>query len=182
MTAAKNEHPQNYSKISQLLHWLSMVIILGVWAGGFLMTDILTDNPELQATMYRSHAMIGSVVLLLTLIRVVMVFFEKRPAPPAGVSGFKRVIFEGNHYALYIILLALTLSGSAMLLTSGLSPAAIPTLTPDMIQDVPPRAGHDLFSKLFVLLFIMHTVGVLRYQFLEGDVMQRMGISFPGRK
>ena len=90
-------------------------------------------------------------------------------------------MFEGNHYALYVVLLLLALSGSFMLIQSGLTPATMSTLTPDMVQDVAPRQGHNIFSKLFLLLFVMHVIGVMRYQFMDGDVMGRMGIRFPGK-
>lgn len=180
-TAIAANRPENYSRISQILHWLSMVIILVLWAAGFAMTNLVTDE-ELRVSMYRTHVLVGYVVLLLTLIRVGMIFFEKRPALPEGVTGFKRLLFDGTHYALYIILLALVFSGSAMLLTSGLTPASIPTLTPDMIQDVAARGGHNVFSRVFLLLLLAHTAGVLRYQFMDGDVMKRMGVPFPGKK
>lgn len=178
---ATMDRPMNYSRISQILHWLSMILILVLWAAGFIMTDILSAG-ETQTTMYRTHVFGGYLVLLLTLIRVGLIFFEKRPAPPEGVTGFKRVLFEGNHYALYVILLLLVFSGSGMLITSGLTPAQIPTLTPEMVQDVVARQGHDVFSKIFLLLLVAHIVGVMRYQFMDGDVMKRMGVPFPGRK
>lgn len=180
--AQNTDQPELYSRIAQSLHWISMFVIIAVWIGGAAMTNFLSPDSPMTANLYRVHVLGGNIVLLLTLVRVGMAFFEKRPAPPEGVTGWKRIIFEGNHYALYVILLGLAFSGSAMLILSGLTPQTMSSLTPDMIQDVPPRAGHDLFSKLFLLLLIMHTVGVLRYQFAEGDVMKRMGVNFPGRK
>lgn len=179
--AAMQDRPVNYSRASQILHWLSMVIIIVLWAAGFAMTNLVTDV-EMQTNMYRTHVIVGYVVLLLTLARIALIFFEKRPVPPEGVTGVKWLLFVGDHYALYIILLVLVFSGSAMLLTSGLSPASIPTLTPEMIQDVAARGGHDVFSKVFLLLLLAHIAGVLRYQFMDGDVMGRMGIPFPGKK
>jgi cytochrome b561 len=181
MAATTAEQPQNYSRVAQALHWGSMILILGIAVGGFVMTNIMEDSAT-RNTLYRMHVAGGNLILLLTIARVVMIFVEKRPALPEGVTGFKRVLFEGNHYALYVVLLLLAFSGSAMLILSGLTPATMSSLTPDMIQDVAPRQGHDLFSKLFMLLFVAHVVGVLRYQFVDGDVMGRMGVPFPGRK
>lgn len=81
-----------------------------------------------------------------------------------------------------MILFGLAFSGIAMLNLSGITPATMSTFTPDMIQDVPPRAGHDVFSKLFLLLLVAHVAGVMRYQFMDGDVMGRMGVKFPAKQ
>lgn len=180
MTTTATATPDRYSRISQSLHWISMILIVVLWIAGFTMVDFMRDS-DARNTVYRLHVAGGNLIFLLTIARVVMIFFEKRPAPPEGVTGFKRVMFEGNHYALYVVLLLLALSGSFMLIQSGLTPATMSTLTPDMVQDVAPRQGHNIFSKLFLLLFVMHVIGVMRYQFMDGDVMGRMGIRFPGK-
>lgn len=177
----QSERPLNYSRIALSLHWISMFLIIALWIAGFVMVRFMEDSAT-RSLIYRAHIFGGNLITLLTLVRVGLVFFEKRPAPPEGVTGFKRVLFEGNHYALYVILLLLGFSGSAMIILSGISPNSIPNLTPDMIQDIAPRQGHRLFSIVFMLLLVAHTVGVLRYQFMEGDVMKRMGVNFPGKK
>lgn len=92
------EKPMNYSRLAQAMHWISMLLILGLWGMGAYMTNFAPDTP-LRATMYRSHMLFGNIVLILTIVRVAMIFFEKRPALPEGITGFKRVLFEGNHYA-----------------------------------------------------------------------------------
>jgi cytochrome b len=49
-------------------------------------------------------------------------------------------------------------------------------VTPAAIENVPPRAVHDVVSKLFMLLFVMHLAGVIMYQVREGDTFGRIGI------
>jgi hypothetical protein len=42
-----------------------------------------------------------------------------------------------------------------------------------------PQAGHGLFSKVFIILFLAHLGGVVARQFIKGDVLGRMGVRLP---
>ena len=162
-----------YGRIAQLFHWLSMLLIVGLAIGGTIMTRI--DSTAQQTQMYQMHVTVGLVVLLLTVARVVWIFIDKRPAPPAEMKAAQKTAFAANHLLLYLVIILMVVSGVAMLLLSGvgLSPAGV---TPAGIENVPPRTVHDVVSKLFMLLFVMHLAGVIMYQVREGDTFGRMGI------
>ena len=123
--------------------------------------------------MYQMHVTIGLVVLALTVARVIWIF--RRPGTPDGLAGVQKAAFTWNHNLLYVVILLMLVSGIGMLLLSdlGLSPADV---TPAAIQDVTPRTVHDVVSKLFIVLFLMHVVGVVMYQRREGHTFGRMGI------
>ena len=166
------DHPASYSNPTKLFHWLSAILIIGIWVLGAVMTK-LGDTP-LQTTLYRTHIGIGLILLLITVIRVVWLFIDTHPKP-LPMASWRRVVFVWNHRLLYIVIVLQLVSGLAMLLLSGLS--IIPnTITPDLIQDVPPKNAHGILAKAFLLLFVMHVVGVLSYQFKEGQTLSRMGI------
>ncbi len=166
------DRPINYSRPAQLFHWLSAVLIVGIWVLGAVMTK-LGDTP-LQTLLYRTHIGIGLIILLVTVIRVVWLFIDTHPKP-LPMASWRRVAFVWNHRLLYIVIALQLVSGVAMLLLSSLS--IIPNaITPDLIQDVPPKDAHGILAKVFLLLFLMHVVGVLSYQFKEGQTFPRMGI------
>jgi cytochrome b561 len=173
------EMSSNYNRVAQILHWLSALLIIGLAFGGLVMVR-LGDSVAVKTTMYRTHAFIGTLVLLLTIGRIVWMFVGKRPSP-LPMPRWEALAFLWNHRLLYVIILALAFSGIGMLALSGVS--LPPTgLTPADIQDVAPRAGHSLFSKLFIALFIMHVAGVLYYQFTKGDTLGRMGVNWFSNK
>ncbi|WP_420642093.1 cytochrome b [Candidatus Leptofilum sp.] len=164
---------EQYGRIAQIFHWLSMLLIVGLAVFGTIMTDV-TDAAQ-QTQMYQMHVTIGLVVLVLTVARVVWIFVDTRPDTPPGLEGTQKTMFTWNHNLLYVVILIMVSSGVGMLLLSelGLSPANV---TPAGIQDVPPRAVHNIVSKVFMLLFFLHLAGVIMYQVREGDTFGRMGI------
>ena len=85
MTTTATATPDRYSRISQSLHWISMILIVVLWIAGFTMVDFMRDS-DARNTVYRLHVAGGNLIFLLTIARVVMIFFEKRPAPPEGVT------------------------------------------------------------------------------------------------
>ncbi|MCA9969666.1 MAG: cytochrome b/b6 domain-containing protein [Anaerolineales bacterium] len=170
--------PSTYNRTAQILHWLSALLIIALAVFGTIMVR-LDDTVAMKTTMYRTHTLVGSLVLLLTIARIVWLFVGKRPSP-LPMPGWEQQAFVWNHRLLYVILLALTLSGVAMLLASGVSLPPV-GLTPADIQNVPPRQGHDVFSKLLIALFLMHLGGVFYYQFTKGDTLGRMGLNLNKR-
>lgn len=168
---------EKFGRIAQAFHWISMLLIVFAAFGGFMMVNVVQDEAQ-RAVMYPIHTTVGMIVSILTILRVIWAFIDTRPADPEGVEGSKALLFNGIHYALYILLFALAASGIGMLLQSGIS-LPEPNLTPDMIGDVTARNGHDIMSKLFMAMFVLHVAGVVRYQAMNGDTMGRMGISLP---
>ena len=75
---------------------------------------------------------------------------------------------------LYLVLVALVVSGVSMLVLSGLAPVPL-GLVPGQIKDVPPRSAHHLFALVLIALLVIHLAGVLHYQLLKGDTLARMG-------
>lgn len=167
---------QNYGRFAQLLHWLSAILIIGLWPMGFLMVRM--GETATQTALYQVHVAIGLLVTLLTITRIIWHFVDEVPAPPAGLTSTNRKLFQWTHNFMYIILLVLAVSGVAILISSGLS--ILPgTISPQAIGDTTPSLAHSLLSKIFVLLLIAHVGGVVRYQLTKGNTMSRMGIGRP---
>jgi cytochrome b561 len=150
-----------------------MLLIVGLALFGTVMTRL--DSSALQTQMYQMHVTIGLIVLVLTVARVLWIFVDVRPESPPELAGVQKTAFVWNHNLLYVVVLIMVLSGVGMLLLSGLglSPANV---TPAGIQDITPRTVHDIVSKVFILLFVIHLGGVIMYQVGEGDTFGRMGI------
>ena len=133
-----------------------------------------------QDQLYRLHVGLGLVVLLLTAFRLVWLLRHPSPDSPPNLSPLRERAFKWNHVLLYVLLVVLLASGVAMLLLSdlGLSPGAV---TAEAIQDVPPRTAHDIASKVFLALLLMHVAGVVNYQLKKGDTFWRMGVKWRRR-
>ena len=63
----------------------------------------------------------------------------------------------------------------ATLALSGI--AIVPgDIVPGEVKDVAPRMAHNVLSKLFIVLLLVHVAGVVRYQVSKGDTLGRMGV------
>jgi cytochrome b561 len=165
---------KTYSRLTIALHWIGAILFLLLLTGGTLMTDFI---PKAEATTpYQGHVTFGLLTAVYLVVRIVARVMEKnRLSAPAGLAGWNLTLYNAIHVLLYVVPVVMILTGVGMLLLSGLglSPANV---TPDAIGDVAPRGGHDIFSKVMILLVLLHVGGVLRYQFTKGDILGRMGI------
>ena len=171
--------PETYGRVTQIIHWLSALLIIGLLIFGTIMTGLQDGATKTQ--MYQTHVFIGLTVLVLTLVRLAWRFVEPWPDGPPGLSTNRARAFKWNHILLYVFIVPLLLSGVSMLLLSnlGLSPGGV---TPQAIMDVPPRIFHGIGSKLVLVLFLMHVVGVVQYQITKGDTLGRMGLPWFKKK
>ncbi|NTU81397.1 MAG: hypothetical protein HGA45_18795 [Chloroflexales bacterium] len=170
--------PTTYGRLTQALHWVSTVLIVALFPLGMVMVR-LADG-ALKTTLYGVHIAAGLLLAALTLIRLVGRFVEPAPATPGGMSRPRRIAFHGVHVLLYLVLVPLTASGVAMLLASGLSlwpPAVVPSA---ILHDLGPRVGHDIGSKVYMVIVVVHIAGALLYQRFKGDVLRRIGVALGG--
>ena len=146
---------------------------------GLIMTRIEAGpGPD---SLYRTHVPLGLMILALTGIRLGALVFKRWPGPPPGLSSIRTVAFLGAHVLLYVVLVALIVTGTGMLLLSGLAPTPA-GVVPGEIQDVSPRSAHHLLAIVFIVLLAMHVAGVLEHQLRTGDVLSRMGIGWFNRR
>ena len=167
-----------YGRGTRILHWASAILLIGMAAGGIVMTRL----PEgvLQTRLYQIHVGLGLLVLLVTIVRLVWRLREPWPDAPPGLSAGRKRLFEWNHILLYVFVVVSLVSGMGTVLLSGLSlsPAEV---SPELIQEVPPKQGHVVVSRILGVLVLMHLAGVFHYQLRKGDTLSRMGLRWPGR-
>ena len=162
-----------YDRLAQATHWASALLILSMLGVGLAMTRI--GEGEMQKALYNTHVGMGLGTLALTAVRLVALAVHRWPSPPAGLSRVNERAFIGTHVLLYVLLIALLASGIGMLALSGIA-LAPGSVVPADIENVPPRVAHDLLSKVFIALLLIHVVGVVRYQLGKGDTLGRMGV------
>ncbi len=164
-----------YGRVAVILHWMSAVLILAMLPLGFLMQDA-GENTKLL--LYRVHAAIGILVLLFTVTRLVWKLADTRPAPPPGITGLHLRGMEAIHILLYLVLLALAVSGIVLNLQSGLVDILRGTSQGDFpeLDEFRARAAHGTLARLYIGLLVVHVGGVVVHQFRHGHVFARMGI------
>jgi cytochrome b561 len=177
-----------YSSIAITLHWLialAMLTNIGLaWYFGTL------KGPEAVAPV-QLHKSIGITVLLLTLIRIGWRLVNTPPPLPDTMRPWEKWAARANHAVFYLLMLAMPLSGWAMVSASPLikvHPTVLywtvpwpkfPFLPTDPDQ---LHAARKLFGKTHALLawvayatIVLHVGAALKHQFLDrDDVLARM--------
>lgn len=166
---------QRYGRVAITLHWVSAVLIVAMVPLGFLMQEA-GDGTKLS--LYKAHTAVGIIVLLLTVARLLWKFADTKPSPPPGLTGLHLRGMEGTHVLLYVLLLALVVSGIVLNFQSGLldvlrgtSPGGLPEF-----DDFRARVAHGTLARIYIGLLIAHIVGVVVHQRRHGHVCSRIGL------
>lgn len=104
----KNTHDR-WGAVSQLLHWLIVVIILGMGIVGLVMTDMRNSPDKIQ--LYLLHKSFGLTVLALMALRLLWRLYAGAPRPVAGTPQWQERIASLTHGALYALVFAMPVSG-----------------------------------------------------------------------
>jgi cytochrome b561 len=187
-------HPSSrYTNVAIALHWAMAAAIAALAAMGLVMTHLKPD-PMTQFKLYQLHKSIGITVLLLAIIRLGWRLFKAPPELPQDMSAAERATASGVHWLLYAFLLALPLSGWAVV---SASPLNIPTVLfnivpwPDLpvLSSLADKRPVEALLKLvhaygaYALLAVagLHAAAALRHHFLlKDDVLARMLPKFKG--
>ncbi|WP_295359823.1 cytochrome b, partial [Arenimonas sp.] len=100
---------ERWGWVSLSIHWLTVAMVLGLVAVGLLMQELPNSPTKIQ--VYNLHKSFGLTVLALTVLRLLWRLFAGTPAPVAGTPAWQRFAAQASHGALYVILLAMPLSG-----------------------------------------------------------------------
>lgn len=100
---------RHWGAISIALHWLTVVLIIGLGTLGLVMTELPTS--PLKISLYALHKSFGLTVLALTVLRLLWRFYAGAPDAVPGMPRWQARIAHAVHGALYTLLLAIPLSG-----------------------------------------------------------------------
>jgi cytochrome b561 len=167
---------------ARLLHWLIAVLVVGLWVLGKIMVGLPDADPS-KFGLYQLHKSFGLTVFALGLLRLAWRFANPSPEPPPGMPGWERLAAKVSHAMLYLLLLAIPISGYLMV---SASPWGIPTivfgllhvphaLPPDAATERLLKAVHEALGLLLALLVLLHAAAALKHHLLDRDpVLRRM--------
>ncbi len=101
--------PDRWGSVSQLLHWLVVILILVMAYLGLTMED-LPSGPDKIKT-YALHKSIGITILGLVSLRLLWRIYAGTPHPVSGTPAWQERIASLTHWAIYGLLFAMPLSG-----------------------------------------------------------------------
>lgn len=163
-----------YSKSMVVIHWLTVLLILGAWltsTGGRHMAE----NPPLL------HFSLGLAVLVLVLPRLLLRLVGGAPAE-VRTGGLLAAAAKVGHAVLYLFLLALPLSGWYAASRLGVPVSFLGLQLPAIAERVQGAPGliadlHENAGTIILYLAGLHAVMAVWHQFVLRDgTLQRMSL------
>ncbi len=170
---------QHYSRIAKGLHWLMALLILGLLGLGFYMQGLPLSPEKLQ--LYSWHKWAGVTVFLLGILRLGWRVTHQPPALPAGMPRWQQGAAEVTHLLLYLLMLAIPLSGWLMSSAKGFQTVWFGVLPlPDLLAK-DKTLGEQLvtlhlsLNMVLIGLLVAHVGATLKHHFIDkDDVLVRM--------
>ena len=168
-----------YNAVAKLLHWGMAVLIMGLLALGFVMTDMALSPEKLQ--YYSWHKWAGVTVFMLVWLRLMWRVANPPPAYPNTMSPWLQRFAHLGHAALYGLMVIIPLSGWLLSSAKGVPTVWFGVLPlPDLLEK-DKELGHLLHevheSLNFVLLFLLagHVAAALKHHWIDkDDILKRM--------
>lgn len=171
---------QKFGLINRLLHWSIFGIFVLQYFLVYRREYFPKDAPEkLQYILL--HKSLGVVVLVLAIFMIFWRHLGKRPAFVANMSTFEKKLAGSVHILLYILMLAMPLTGIAMSMYSGYGVSVFGQFDlPLFVQKNKEIAGifyemHVWISYAVIGVVGLHVLGALIHHFIRKDeTLKRM--------
>ncbi|MBI1219755.1 MAG: cytochrome b [Rhodobacteraceae bacterium] len=165
--------PDGFGPVTRLLHWGMAAGILGMLAFGLTLVRMRMSLATVW--LFGLHKSIGITLLALALLRLLWHRVSPPPGPLGGVPAAQLALARWTHRALYLLMLAVPLSGWAGSAATGIDVVVFNTLTLPPI--VPPsEAGakalltlHHWLTWALMGLLALHVAGALKRSVLARD-------------
>lgn len=168
---------QSYGSPAIVLHWALAAAVFLALPLGFLAAH--ASDSRQAASFLRIHIPLGILILLLTVARALWRYRHAPPPPLSGESRWLIALARVSHTVLYVVPIALSVSGLALLALSGAAPivfARVRGTLPNFTQ-FPPMALHAAAASALIGLLGLHLAAVVYHQVYRRDrLLARMGI------
>ncbi|MBL8377416.1 MAG: cytochrome b/b6 domain-containing protein [Burkholderiales bacterium] len=167
--------PPVYHKALVALHWLLAVLLaVALIMGSTQLVSIPNSSPD-KIFALRAHMIAGSLILLLTVVRLLVRLNTAKPAPASTGNPLLDRLGRLTHVLLYLLVFAMAGSGIAMAIQANL-PAAVFKLSaalPGSFEHLAPRQAHGYIAKALIALIVLHIAAALYHQFVRKDGLLR---------
>jgi cytochrome b561 len=163
---------KNYNPVARIIHWVSAVVVIGMFAVGLWMVD-LSYYSEWYQTAPHWHKSIGMLLALLTLFRIV--WKHVTPSPKVEGSAIEVTGAKVVHLAMYVALIALFVSGYLISTEDGRGIDVFNLFTVPgagaLFENQADTAGviHFYAGWALILMATAHALAALKHHFINKD-------------
>jgi cytochrome b561 len=177
----------NYGGVAKLLHWLIVGLIVVQWVlaeWAHEAEHARGAHPAAaieQLALLARHKSVGLTIFALALVRLIWRRVSPPPPLPPVMPRWQTVASRLTHYAFYVVLFAMPISGLVMSAAANYPVAYFGLFTvPDLVapdEDLEElmEEVHEMLFNALVVLAGLHVVAALKHHFIDrDDVLRRM--------
>jgi len=168
-----------YTRTAISLHWLVALGLFGAFGLGLYMTDLPLSPYKLK--LYSWHKWAGVSLFLLVLFRLGWRLGHPPPPLPMSMPAILRVIAHLTHALLYVLMIAIPLSGWLMSSAKGFQTVWFGLLPlPDLVAKNAELGDqlqwlHMTLNYALAALVLAHIGAALKHRFIDrDDILSRM--------
>jgi cytochrome b561 len=168
-----------YGVVAQTFHWViaTLIVVQFVLAN---MEDDLPIGAHKLALLAR-HKSFGMTVLMLAILRLLWRLKNPPPELPSDMSPLERALARATHFAFYVLLFAMPITGWMMSSAKNYSVSWFSLFTwPNLIGKNEAaynllHSTHEILSDVLLAIAILHILAALKHHFWNKDnVLLRM--------
>ncbi len=170
---------RRWGVIAQLLHWLIVLLVIAQFTLALLADDLPAGMKKL--ILLSRHKSIGITILVLACLRLGWRWANPTPTLPTTLKPYERLLARGTHLLLYVLLLAIPLTGWMMSSARGFPVSwfgflQLPDLVPkDRALYEVLLTTHETLAWTLAAVVALHVGAALKHHFmLKDDVLRRM--------
>lgn len=178
---------QRYTTVAIILHWVMAAAFVLMLASGLSM-EYLELQKSFKFNLYQWHKSLGVLLLAAFALRLFWRLLHKPPALPASIKGLEAAAAKAGHIALYLCMLAVPLSGWAMVSSSnyGLPTIVfglfewphIPKIAGNEAVNAAAKTAHWVLAWLFIAAILGHVAAVVKHAAIDHEnLLPRMWFS-----
>lgn len=101
----------SYDPVAKILHWLTALLVVAQFVVAWTMPEIHRGVKPVGLIQW--HLVLGSSLLVIVVLRLLWRLTHRSPPPAEGLPGWQRQTAAVTHWALYVLLFAVPITGWA---------------------------------------------------------------------
>ncbi len=169
-----------YGLISKCFHWLTAIVVMGMFALGLWMVD-LTYYDAWYKPAPHYHKSIGILLAIATLLRIVWRLINVHPTPLSNHSPFERRAARITHILIYCLLIAMFTSGYLISTIKGVGIEVFDWfVVPSVVQGEGTLSDlfgeiHEIIAWILIVLVSLHALAAIKHHLIDRDeTLRRM--------
>ena len=174
---------ERYTQTAVALHWGMALLILATFCVGLYMPGLQLSPTKLR--LYNWHKWAGVTLFLLLLLRLIWRATHRPPALPRSIPAWQRAGAHAVHGLLYLLMLAIPLSGWLMSSAKGFQTVYFGVLPiPDLVGKNKALGDrlltvHEWLNYSMAAAVLVHAGAALKHHLIDRNgVLVRMAPGF----